>query len=127
MTQPAVQLTPIDPDVEWRQTVYYRVAATRTAMDLSASTVTAKVYKDDTLLFSLTGTKGTAETIPVPYGAPSQGTGTPVAFTLTQAQIATASASLSGRWEIKIKRTEGGLEVGPDLIGYMSIRAAAPT
>lgn len=127
MTQPAVQLTPIDPDAEWRQTIYYRIAATRTAMDLSSSTVTAKVYQDDTLLFSLTGAKGTAETIAVPFGAQSQGTGTPVVFTLTQAQIATASANLSGRWEIKVKRTEGGLEVGPDLIGYMSVRAAAPT
>lgn len=127
MTQPAVQLTPIDPDAEWRQTIYYRLAATRTAMDLSASTVTAKIYQDSTLLFTKTGTKDTAETIPVPFGAPSQGTGTPVRFTLTQAEIATASANLSGRWEIKIKRTEGGLEVGPDLIGYMNTRAASPT
>lgn len=126
MTTRAVQLAPIDPDAEWRQTVYYRVAATRLAMDLSASTVTGYVYQDDTLLFTLTGTKGTAETIPVPYGAASQGTGTPVSFVLTEAQIASASANLSGTWQIKIVRTEGGVGVGPDLLGVMPVRAGVP-
>lgn len=127
MTARAVQLSPIDPDVAWRQRIYYRVASTKTAMDLSTSTITALVYQDSTLLFTLTGTKGTAETIPVPLGEPSQGTGTPVDLEITQAQIATASANLSGVWQVKVYRTVGGINVGPDMMAIAPVRAAAPS
>lgn len=127
MTERAVQMTPIDPDVTWRQRIYYRVASTKLAMDLSTSTITALVYQDSTLLFTLTGSKGTAETIPVPAGEASQGTGTPVDLEITQAQIATKSANLSGVWQIKVYRTVGGVNVGPDLLGVMSVRAGAPS